>query len=120
MHLTGNMERYTWSFDGVEYGKSTPVFFKHGERLRVILHNDTMMTHPMHLHGMWMMPQVGNGAENPLLHTVNIKPGSTVDVDIEADAPGGWAFHCHMLYHMETGMMRKVSVVSAPRTAAAR
>ena len=105
LHLTGNMERYTWSFDGVEFGKSTPVYFKYGERLRVILHNDTMMTHPMHLHGMWMQLDKGNGRFNPLKHVVSVAPGSTLDVDVPADALGEWAFHCHLIYHMAAGMM---------------
>ncbi|KAA2211280.1 copper resistance system multicopper oxidase [Teichococcus oryzae] len=119
IRLTGNMERYIWSINGNSFSKAQPIQLHLGERARFRFVNETMMNHPMHLHGVWMMPQVGNGAENPLLHTVNIKPGTRLDVDIEADAPGGWAFHCHMLYHMETGMMRKVEIV-APRTAAAR
>ncbi|MFK4047872.1 MULTISPECIES: copper resistance system multicopper oxidase [Acetobacterales] len=120
IRLTGNMERYFWSINGNSFSQAQPIQLHLGERARFRFVNETMMSHPMHLHGMWMIPQVGNGAENPLLHTVNIKPGSTLDVDIEADAPGGWAFHCHMLYHMETGMMRKVSVVSARQAASAR
>ena len=68
------------------------------------------MNHPMHIHGMWMVPDVGNGAQNPLKHVVNIKPGTELNVDVVADAEGGWAFHCHLLYHMETGMMRKIVV----------
>ncbi|HWX51121.1 MAG TPA: copper resistance system multicopper oxidase [Roseomonas sp.] len=120
IRLTGNMERYFWSINGNSFSQAQPIQLHLGERARFRFVNETMMNHPMHLHGMWMMPQVGNGAENPLLHTVNIKPGTTLDVDIEADAPGGWAFHCHMLYHMETGMMRKVSVVSAQQTVSAR
>jgi FtsP/CotA-like multicopper oxidase with cupredoxin domain len=120
IRLTGNMERYFWSINGNSFAQAQPIQLNLGERARFRFVNETMMNHPMHLHGMWMMPQVGNGAENPVLHTVNIKPGSTVDVDIEADAPGGWAFHCHMLYHMETGMMRKVSVVAARQSVSAR
>jgi FtsP/CotA-like multicopper oxidase with cupredoxin domain len=120
IRLTGNMERYFWSINGNSFSQAQPIQLRLGERARFRFVNETMMNHPMHLHGMWMMPQVGNGAENPLLHTVNIKPGSTLDVDIEADAPGGWAFHCHMLYHMETGMMRKVSVVAARQSVSAR
>jgi len=120
IRLTGNMERYFWSINGNSFSQAQPIQLHLGERARFRFVNETMMNHPMHLHGMWMMPQIGNGAENPLLHTVNIKPGTTLDVDIEADAPGGWAFHCHMLYHMETGMMRKVLVVAARQTASAR
>jgi FtsP/CotA-like multicopper oxidase with cupredoxin domain len=119
IRLTGNMERYFWSINGNSFSQAQPIQLRLGERARFRFVNETMMNHPMHLHGMWMMPQVGNGAENPLLHTVNIKPGSTVDVDIEADAPGGWGFHCHMLYHMETGMMRKVSVVASRQSVSA-
>ncbi|MXP65307.1 copper resistance system multicopper oxidase [Roseomonas sp. M0104] len=119
VRLTGNMERYFWSINGNPFSHAQPIVLNHGERARFRFVNETMMNHPMHLHGLWMMPQVGHGAENPMLHVVNIKPGATLDVDIEADAPGGWAFHCHMLYHMETGMMRKVSVVARPRVAAA-
>ena len=91
-----------------------------GERVRLRFINETMMSHPMHLHGVWMQPQVGNGAENPLLHTVAIRPGSTMDVDVEADAEGGWAFHCHMLFHMETGMMRKVEIRRPQQAVSAR
>ncbi|MBC9178746.1 copper resistance system multicopper oxidase [Pseudoroseomonas ludipueritiae] len=120
IRLTGNMERYFWSINGNSFSQAQPIQLRLGERARFRFVNETMMNHPMHLHGMWMMPQVGNGAENPLLHTVNIKPGSTLDVDIEADAPGGWGFHCHMLYHMETGMMRKVSVVAPRQSVSAR
>lgn len=119
IRLTGNMERYFWSINGNSFSQAQPIQLYLGERVRFRFVNETMMAHPMHIHGMWMIPQVGNGAENPLLHTVNIKPGSTLDIDMEVDAPGGWAFHCHMLYHMETGMMRKISVVNSPRTASA-
>ena len=118
IRLTGNMERYFWSINGNNFSRAQPIQLHLGERARFRFVNETMMNHPMHLHGMWMMPQVGNGAENPLLHTVNIKPGSTVDVDIEADAPGGWAFHCHMLYHMHAGMMRVVQVRKAGEASA--
>ncbi|MFC7611245.1 multicopper oxidase domain-containing protein [Teichococcus aestuarii] len=119
IRLTGNMERYFWSINGNSFSQAQPIQLYLGERVRFRFVNETMMAHPMHIHGMWMIPQVGNGAENPLLHTVNIKPGSILDIDMEVDAPGGWAFHCHMLYHMETGMMRKISVVNSPRTASA-
>jgi CopA family copper-resistance protein len=119
IRLTGNMERYFWSINGNSFSQAQPIQLRLGERARFRFVNETMMNHPMHIHGMWMIPQVGNGVENPLLHTVNIKPGSTLDVDMEVDAPGGWAFHCHMLYHMETGMMRKISVVTPRQTASA-
>ena len=111
LHLTGNMERYMWSFDGVKYSEiESPIIFRHGERLRMILVNDTMMAHPIHLHGMFVELVNGNGAHNPLKHTVVVKPGEKLAVDITADPPGDWAFHCHMLYHMKAGMMRAVSV----------
>jgi len=110
VRLTGNMERYFWSINGNKYSEAQPIIFRYGERVRLHFINETMMTHPMHLHGMWMVPDVGNGAQNPLKHVVTIKPGSELNVDVVADAEGGWAFHCHMLYHMETGMMRKVIV----------
>ena len=116
VRLTGNMERYFWSINGNKYSEAQPIVFNYGERVRLHFINETMMNHPMHLHGMWMVPDVGNGAQNPLKHVVNIKPGTDLNVDVVADAEGGWAFHCHLLYHMETGMMRKVVV---QRTSAA-
>jgi len=113
IRLTGNMERYFWSINGNKYSEAQPIVFNYGERVRLHFINETMMNHPMHLHGMWMVPDVGNGAQNPLKHVVNIKPGTELNVDVVADAEGGWAFHCHLLYHMETGMMRKVVVQRA-------
>ena len=110
VRLTGNMERYFWSINGNKFSEAQPIVFNYGERVRLHFINETMMNHPMHIHGMWMVPDVGNGAQNPLKHVVNIKPGTELNVDIVADAEGGWAFHCHLLYHMETGMMRKVVV----------
>ena len=117
VRLTGNMERYFWAINGNRFSEAQPIVLTLGERVRMRFINETMMSHPMHLHGVWMQPQVGNGAENPLLHTISVKPGSTLDVDVEADAEGGWAFHCHMLFHMETGMMRKVEIRRQPRVA---
>jgi CopA family copper-resistance protein len=117
VRLTGNMERYFWSINGNRFSEAQPIVLNLGERVRMRFINETMMSHPMHLHGVWMQPQVGNGAQNPLLHTVSVRPGSTLDVDVEADAEGGWAFHCHMLFHMETGMMRKVEIRRQPRVA---
>lgn len=111
VRLTGNMERYFWSINGNKFSEAQPIIFPYGERVRLHFINETMMNHPMHLHGMWIVPDVGNGARNPLKHVVNIKPGTVLDVDVLADAEGGWAFHCHLLFHMETGMMRKVEVV---------
>ncbi len=110
LHLTGNMERYTWSIDGLEFGKSTPVHFRHGERLRVILHNDTMMTHPMHLHGMWSELQSPDGRFLARRHTISVQPAQRVGFLVTADALGRWAWHCHLLYHMDAGMFREVVV----------
>ncbi len=110
LHLTGNMERYMWSFDGKQFHEvREPIHFHHGERLRLTMVNDTMMEHPIHLHGMWM--ELVNGAKNkPRKHTILIKPGEKIALDISADAPGRWAFHCHLLFHMHMGMMRVVEV----------
>ena len=110
LHLTGNMERYTWSVDGLEFGKSTPVHFRHGERLRVILHNDTMMTHPMHLHGMWSELQSPNGDFQARRHTISVQPAQRISFLVTADALGRWAWHCHLAFHMEAGMFRDVVV----------
>ncbi|WP_353180778.1 copper resistance system multicopper oxidase [Salinisphaera sp. T5B8] len=110
VHLTGNMDRYMWSFDGVKYGNSTPIEFPYGERIRLVLVNDTMMEHPIHLHGMFMELENGQGDHLPFKHTLNVLPGSRASLLITADEPGRWAFHCHLLYHMEMGMFRVVRV----------
>lgn len=111
LHLTGNMERYMWSFDGKKFSQAPdPIAFRAGERLRLILVNDTMMEHPIHLHGMWMQLENGAGPHNPLKHTVNVKPAERMSLLVTADAVGRWAFHCHILYHMEAGMFRVVEV----------
>ncbi len=110
LHLTGNMDRYTWSIDGLEFGKSTPIHFRHGERLRVILHNDTMMTHPMHLHGMWSEMENAEGQFITRRHTISVQPAQRVSFLVHADALGRWAWHCHLLYHMDAGMFREVVV----------
>jgi len=110
LHLTGNMERYTWSIDGLEFGKSTPIHFRHGERLRVILHNDTMMTHPMHLHGMWSELESPDGQFLARRHTISVQPAQRISFLVHADALGRWAWHCHLLYHMDAGMFREVVV----------
>jgi CopA family copper-resistance protein len=111
MHLTGNMDRYMWSIDGKKYSDAKePVSFHYGERLRLTLVNDTMMEHPMHLHGMWMYLENGNGAYLPRKHTIIVKPAERLSVAISADAIGDWAFHCHMLIHMEMGMFRVIRV----------
>ncbi|MCC4289155.1 copper resistance system multicopper oxidase [Vreelandella aquamarina] len=111
LHLTGNMERYIWSFDGKKFSEVTgPIHFVKDERLRLILINDTMMEHPIHLHGMWMELENGQGELIPRKHTLNVKPGERVSALITADAEGSWAFHCHLLYHMDAGMFRVVQV----------
>lgn len=111
LHLTGNMERYMWSFDGKKFSEVTgPIHFEKDERLRLILVNDTMMEHPIHLHGMWMELENGQGELIPRKHTLNVKPGERVSALITADAEGSWAFHCHLLYHMDAGMFRVVQV----------
>jgi CopA family copper-resistance protein len=112
LHLTGNMHRYVWGFDGKKWSESDMLLFQYGERLRINFINDTMMNHPLHLHGMWMDLYAGHAYhDNPRKHTINIQPAELLTVDITADAPGQWAFHCHFLYHMETGMFRTVAVV---------
>ncbi|MDB5684772.1 MAG: copper resistance system multicopper oxidase [Sphingomonas bacterium] len=111
IHLTGNMERYMWSFDGVKLSDARePIAFAKGERVRVNLINDTMMGHPLHLHGHFFELVTGHGDHAPRKHTVLVQPGGIVTFDVTADAEGDWAFHCHMLYHMHAGMMRVVSV----------
>jgi CopA family copper-resistance protein len=111
LHLTGNMERYIWGFDGKKYSEAkTPIAFRYGERLRLTLVNDTMMEHPIHLHGMWMELENGAGPHKPRKHTVSVKPAERVSVTITADAPGRWALHCHLLLHMDMGMFRVVEV----------
>lgn len=111
LHLTGHMERYMWSFDGKQFHEvDGPIEFHYGERLRLIMVNDTMMNHPIHLHGMWMELDNGHGREIPRKHTINLMPAARVSALITADAPGRWAFHCHLLYHMDMGMFRVVRV----------
>ena len=111
IHLTGNMERFMWSMDGEKLSENPePYRFARDERVRLRLINDTMMTHPMHLHGHFFEIVNGNSGHQPLKHTVRVLPGAFIDLDLTADAPGDWAFHCHLLYHMHAGMMRVVSV----------
>lgn len=110
LHLTGNMERYMWSFDGKKYTEVNQIQFKYNERLRLIMVNDTMMDHPIHLHGMWMELENKHGEYRPRKHTINMKPGEILSALITADAKGHWAFHCHLLYHMDAGMFRVVTV----------
>ena len=110
LHLTGNMERYTWSFDGLEFGQSTPVHMRYGERVRVILHNDTMMTHPMHLHGVWSELEQPDGRFQVRRHTIPVQPAQRISFLVTADALGRWAWHCHLLLHMDSGMFREVVI----------
>ncbi|HJS09864.1 copper resistance system multicopper oxidase [Sphingopyxis sp.] len=111
IHLTGNMERFMWSFDGVKMSDHhEPIPFTLGERVRINLINDSMMSHPIHLHGHFFELVTGKGDRSPRKHTVLVQPGGTASFDFTADALGDWAFHCHMLYHMHAGMMRVVSV----------
>ncbi|TCK02339.1 copper resistance system multicopper oxidase [Marinobacterium mangrovicola] len=119
LRLTGNMERYFWSINGTKYSDAEPIKMTYGERVRIKFVNDTMMNHPMHLHGMWMQLDKGKGEFNPLKHVVNVAPNTTLTVDVPADALGEWAFHCHLMYHMASGMFRKVIVETpADQTAA--
>lgn len=112
LHLTGNMERYMWSFDGKKFSQArTPIEFEYGERLRLTFVNDTMMEHPIHLHGMWMELDNGAGMQRPRKHTVNVKPAERLSVLVTPDIVGKWALHCHVLYHMEAGMFRVLEVV---------
>ena len=111
IHLTGNMERYMWAFDGVKLNEvKAPIPFREGERVRVTLVNDTMMAHPIHLHGHFFQLVAGHGDHAPRKHTINVAPGGTTTFDLTADAAGDWAFHCHLLYHMHAGMMQVVTV----------
>ncbi len=111
IHLTGNMERYMWGFDGQKLSDpADPIPFRLNERVRVTLVNDTMMPHPIHLHGHFFELVTGHGAWGPRKHTVNVPPGGKMTFDVTADAAGDWAFHCHNLYHMTAGMMRVVTV----------
>ncbi|HUW28624.1 MAG TPA: copper resistance system multicopper oxidase [Sulfuriferula sp.] len=110
LHLTGNMDRYMWSFNGVPFSEAEPILFHYGERLRIVLINDTMMHHPIHLHGMWSELESPDGNFQVRKHTISVAPGHRVSYRVSADARGNWAYHCHMLYHMEGGMFRAVVV----------
>ncbi len=109
LHLTGNMERYMWSIDGIPYEDAPPLEFKYGERIRITFINDTMMNHPMHLHGVWSDLETGDENHIPRKHTVVVQPGSKISYRVTMDAKGDWAFHCHLLYHM-IGMFRRVHI----------
>ena len=110
LHLTGNMERYIWGFDGKKFSEAEPIPLRLGERVRFTLINDTMMEHPIHLHGLWSELENGQGAYNPVKHTLIVQPGSKLSYLVSADTPGLWAYHCHLLYHMDLGMFRTVVV----------
>lgn len=110
LHLTGNMERFMWSFDGQKFSEALPIHFRYGERLRIVLVNDTMMNHPIHLHGMWSELESEDGQFQVRKHTINVQPAQRITYRVTADARGHWAYHCHLLYHMEAGMFREVVV----------
>jgi len=110
LHLTGNMERYIWGFDGRKFSEAPPIALKLGERVRFVLINDTMMEHPIHLHGHWSELENGRGQNRPIKHTVISQPGSRLSFLVSVDTPGLWAFHCHLMFHMELGMFRTVVV----------
>ena len=110
LHLTGHMERFAWSFDGIKFSSAEPLRLTYGERVRIVLVNDTMMTHPIHLHGMWSDLEDDEGNFKVRKHTIDMPPGSRRSYRVTADALGRWAYHCHLLFHMETGMFREVRV----------
>jgi CopA family copper-resistance protein len=110
LHLTGHMEKFSWSFDGIKFSDAEPLRLKYGERVRITLVNDTMMTHPIHLHGMWSDLEDANGNFLVRKHTIDMPPGSKRSYRVTADALGRWAYHCHLLLHMEMGMFREVRV----------
>ena len=110
LHLTGHMERFVWSFDGVKFSDAEPLRVTYGERMRIVLVNDTMMAHPIHLHGMWSDIEDDSGQFHLRKHVVDMPPGTRRSFRVRADALGRWAFHCHLLYHMAAGMFREVRV----------
>jgi CopA family copper-resistance protein len=113
LHLTGHMQRFIWSFNGQKFSQAEPLRFNHGERLRIVLVNDSMMTHPIHLHGMWSELETEQGEFLVRKHSVMVQPGQRISYAVTADAIGRWAYHCHLLYHMEAGMFREVVVAHA-------
>jgi CopA family copper-resistance protein len=110
LHLTGHMERFMWSFNGKKFSEAEPLRFEFGERLRITLVNDSMMTHPIHLHGMWSEIENPHAQFQVRKHTVMVNPAQRISYAVTADALGRWAYHCHLLYHMEAGMFREVVV----------
>ncbi len=115
LHLTGHMERFAWSFDGIRFADAAPLRLTYGERVRLVLVNDTMKTHPIHLHGMWSDLEDDDGRFRVRKHTIDMPPGSRRSYRVTADALGRWAYHCHLLFHMEAGMFREVRVVEGGR-----
>lgn len=114
LRLTGNMERYIWSINGKKLSEAEPLVLYYGERVRFKFVNETMMAHPMHLHGMWSILDTGKGRRYPIKHTINVNPGTTVYTETEVDVTGQWAFHCHLSYHADAGMFRKVVIKGQP------
>ena len=110
LHLTGHMEKFAWSFNGEKFMDAEPLRLNYGERMRIVLVNDTMMTHPIHLHGMWSDLEDADGNFQVRKHTIDMPPGTRRSYRVRADALGRWAYHCHLLYHMEAGMFREVRV----------
>ncbi|MGY1519113.1 copper resistance system multicopper oxidase [Luteimonas sp. A482] len=110
LHLTGHMEKFAWSFDGIPFASAEPLRLNYGERMRIVLVNDTMMQHPIHLHGMWSDLEDADGNFMVRKHTIDMPPGTRRSYRVRADALGRWAYHCHLLYHMDAGMMREVRV----------
>jgi FtsP/CotA-like multicopper oxidase with cupredoxin domain len=110
LHLSGSMERYIWGFNGQKFSGAEPIRLKLGERVRFVLINDTMMEHPIHLHGLWSELENGQNEFNPYKQTIIVKPAERVSYLVSADTPGHWAYHCHLVYHMEAGMFRTVVV----------
>jgi CopA family copper-resistance protein len=110
LHLTGHMEKFAWSFNGIPFASAEPLRLNYGERVRIRLVNDTMMTHPIHLHGLWSDLEDAQSQFAVRKHTIDMPPGTVRSYRVSADALGRWAYHCHMLYHMESGMMREVRV----------
>ncbi|ERO60164.1 hypothetical protein P308_14920 [Pseudomonas piscis] len=110
LHLTGHMEKFAWSFDGIKFSDAQPLRLAYGERVRIVLVNDTMMTHPIHLHGVWSDLEDEQGRFQVRKHTIDMPPGTRRSYRVTADAMGRWAYHCHLLYHMEMGMFREVRI----------
>ena len=120
LHLTGHMQRYIWSFNGRKFSEAEPLRFAHGERLRIVLVNDSMMTHPIHLHGMWSELAAPDDSFLVRKHTVSVQPAQRLSYLVTADALGRWAYHCHLLFHMEAGMFREVAVERTGATSGGR